>query len=403
MTLLVFIPLLLAFARAHPGEKLVLWKSDVANAFRLVPIHPLWQIKQIVTSGMPTKDEVKKNLWNFDQLRRYVDWCACFSNCGSPRAWASVMGLVIWIAIFVYNILLLCCYVDDCYSVSLANDLDFYEPYSCRMPREQVILLRLWDHLGIPHKAPKQLWGTPLAVIGFLVDPNALTATMPLDSKTDLINHAREFAASRRRTLHEWQQLTGWMNWSFNVFPLLRPSLSNVYSKMSGKLQPSALIYINKAVRTELEWFANHVEISSGVFSLQPSIGICSPNPTLPSIATSIEWSTSSPLLAGHSVENPMRLTIHSDNMNTVNVFSSLSAQPEYNPILMAAVDLLIRHNIDLRVVHIPGDDNTTADSLSRFNLDSVKKNHPSIKIQHFKPPGHQQGVSKNDPPEQQG
>ncbi|THU76722.1 hypothetical protein K435DRAFT_704129 [Dendrothele bispora CBS 962.96] len=125
---------------------------------------------------------------------------------------------------------------------------------------------------------------------------------------------------------------------------------------------------------------------------------ICTTDPSCPlsniifywealTVLAAIEWSTSSPLLAGHSVENPLRLTIHSDNMNTVNVFSSLSAQPEYNPILMAAVDLLIRHNIDLRVVHIPGDDNTTADSLSRFNLDSVKKNHPSIKIQHFKPP----------------
>ncbi|THU76079.1 hypothetical protein K435DRAFT_879754 [Dendrothele bispora CBS 962.96] len=263
--LLVFIPLLLAFARAHPSEKLVIWKSDVSSAFRLVPVHPLWQIRQVVTAGMPTKEELGKDMWDRSRLRRHVDWSACFGNRGSPRAWASVMGLVIWIAIFILHILLLCCYVDDCFSVALARDLDYYEPYSTWMPREQVALLRLWDFLGIPHKAAKQLWGSPLAIIGFFVDPNALTATLPPDSKSDLVLHVREFAASRRRSLTEWQQLAGWMNWSFNVFPLLRPALSNVYAKIGGKTKASALIYVNKAVRNELVWFADHVETLSGV------------------------------------------------------------------------------------------------------------------------------------------
>jgi hypothetical protein len=38
-----------------------------------------------------------------------------------------------------------------------------------------------------------------------------------------------------RCTLREFQQLAGWVNWSFNVFPLLKPALSNVYAKISGK------------------------------------------------------------------------------------------------------------------------------------------------------------------------
>jgi hypothetical protein len=28
----------------YPGESLVLWKSDVTRAYRLIPMHPLWQI-----------------------------------------------------------------------------------------------------------------------------------------------------------------------------------------------------------------------------------------------------------------------------------------------------------------------------------------------------------------------
>ncbi|KAJ3751024.1 hypothetical protein DFH05DRAFT_151983 [Lentinula detonsa] len=115
--LLVFIPQLLAFKKKNPNKKLVLWKSDVSSAFRLVPVHPLWQIKQVVTAGMPTKEEEKKGGWSPKNLRRYVDWRACFGNSGSVRVWASVIGLVVWFAIFELHVETLCCYVDDCYGV----------------------------------------------------------------------------------------------------------------------------------------------------------------------------------------------------------------------------------------------------------------------------------------------
>ena len=40
---------LLRYRRRHPDRKLVLFKSDVSAAYRRLPLHPLWQIKQIVT------------------------------------------------------------------------------------------------------------------------------------------------------------------------------------------------------------------------------------------------------------------------------------------------------------------------------------------------------------------
>ncbi|KAJ3764957.1 hypothetical protein FB446DRAFT_614080, partial [Lentinula raphanica] len=176
------------------------------------------------------------------------------------------MGLVVWIAIHVWLIVLLCCFMDDCFSVALEDDMDYYEPYKKSFPREQVQLLRLLDFLGIPHGILKQLWGPSLPLIGIEVDPNALTATLPPDKKADLVIQVRWFAGSRRRTLHEYQQLAGWINWSLNVFPLLRPAMSNLYDKMKGKSNQSAQIFVNKALRDDLTWFANHVETSSGVY-----------------------------------------------------------------------------------------------------------------------------------------
>ncbi|KAF9030107.1 hypothetical protein BDZ89DRAFT_1091661 [Hymenopellis radicata] len=154
----------------------------------------------------------------------------------------------------------LCCYVDDCYSVGIVGDMEWYEPYHTR-------LLYLWDYLGIPHKLKKQVWGEVLIIIGFLVDPNKLTATLPAEAKADLVEHVRDFALTprRRRSLHEFEQLAGWMNWALNVYPLFKPALCNLYVKMSGKSRAHATINLNKPLIEELLWFVEHVEASSGM------------------------------------------------------------------------------------------------------------------------------------------
>lgn len=125
------------------------------------------------------------------------------------------------------------------------------------MPSKQVRLLQLYDTLRIPHKREKQVWGSQLPIIGFEVDPNAMTMSMPPSSKEELVVFVRDFidTPNRRRSLHEFQRLVGWVNWSFNVFPLMKPCLSNVYEKMKGKQKQNALIYLNEPVKSDLRWF----------------------------------------------------------------------------------------------------------------------------------------------------
>ncbi|KAF9039505.1 hypothetical protein BDZ89DRAFT_1214432 [Hymenopellis radicata] len=420
-SLLVFIPLLLMFSSLHPGKRLLLWKADVMGAFRTIPVHPLWQLKQVVTS-MVGESKTDKTAW-----LRYVDWRACFGSRASPRAWASVM--VVWIAICLLNMVFLCCYVDDCYSVGLVDDMTWYDPYEQFYPTDQVRLLRLWDWLGIPHKAKKQVWGEVLVIIGFLVDPNAMTATLPDDSKSDLIRHVHQFAhvARRRQTLHDFEQLTGWINWSLNVYPLLKPALSNIYAKMSGKEHSHAPIYLNKAIVQDLAWFEEHVEASSGMFFFAnldwnpfteanmvifcdaslTGMGFWVPEMDLGftcavagdlmrdkiffwealCVLGALVWYEQSNLAFFATPECPARLTIFTDNTNTVNIFDTLRALPDYNPILKAAVDIRIRSNIDLRVVHISGELNTVADALSRDYLDVAQSLVPNLYIDTFKPP----------------
>jgi hypothetical protein len=82
---------------------------------------------------------------------------------------------------------------DDSFSYELASQQLYYPPYDCYFPAKQTQLLQLWDDIGLPHKRPKQLFGAPLTVIGFDVDPNAMSASLPEHKKAELVAHLCQF------------------------------------------------------------------------------------------------------------------------------------------------------------------------------------------------------------------
>ncbi|KAJ3759469.1 hypothetical protein EV360DRAFT_24937, partial [Lentinula raphanica] len=103
-------------------------------------------------------------------------------------------------------------------------------------------------------------------------------------------------------------------------------------------------------------------------------------------VLAAVEWTASLPGKKG-SRERPLRLTVRSDSSNSVDIFNSLSALPLYNTILTRTVDILIEHHIDLRVIHIPGSENTVADALSRSDFELAQALQPGLSIQPFQPP----------------
>jgi hypothetical protein len=104
---------------------------------------------------------------------------------------------------------------------------------------------------------------------------------MDEEDRIRLIRQVSEFLATApggtRRTLWEFQQLAGWMNWSFNVFPLLKPALSNVYEKIGGKTESHAKIFVSKAVIRDLDWFILHARKSDGIYLFEVVMGTGNP------------------------------------------------------------------------------------------------------------------------------
>ncbi|KAG2051860.1 hypothetical protein BDR06DRAFT_839860, partial [Suillus hirtellus] len=131
--------------------------------------------------------------------------------------------------------------------------------------------------------------------------------------------------------------------------------------------------------------------IGIGLWFLDDDFGCQCPLPSSAPLNTIFFFEALAVCSAIHAVCNmhktPPKLLIYSDNTNMVAMFDSLRAKPAYNSLLLSAVDMLITHNIDLHVEHIPGHQNIIADTLSWFHNELVKELIPSAQIFDFEPP----------------
>lgn len=215
-------------------------------------MHLLWQFKQIVTIDG----------------ERDVDYDNCFGGRGSAGIYIPFDGLVTWIAKKVKLIPDLWMYMDDSFGIDEERNMLWYHHYGKNMPTNQVKLLSLWNELGIPHEWSKQIFGNKLTAIGIEVNANSLTLTLPSQGQQDLLEELCNFTAWSKKkkgtsqTLQRWQQLTGWLNWSFNVFPMIRPALNSLYPKIARKDKPHMTIWVNNAVHEDLTWATSHLHDS---------------------------------------------------------------------------------------------------------------------------------------------
>lgn len=400
---------------SDPDASLILWKSDVATAYWQMPMHPLWQIKQVIHID--------------NQL--CVDQCNNFGGCGSQKIWASFISLVLWIAIFKHHLLALKCYVDDHFSVGVAGDLELYPEYDTFLSSDQVKLLQLWDLIGLPHESHKQISGSFLPIIGFHVDPNAMMVCMPLENHDVLITACQAFTVNGAcKSLQEFQRLQGWINWALNIYPFLCPALSQSYKKICGKTHPNALICVNNLMCEELNWFIHHIKQSNGIHMLKSvewfpqdnqasmlvvfadasslGMGIWFPGEyagfqaALPSDGPKDLIFYYEALVVCFTIHfgiiyNAKHIAVYSNNTNSVNMFSSLCAKPIYNRILimMSTINLILQHQLQFKVYYIPGVDNVIADHLSHFQNKAAILLVPKLVINSFQPPLDAMGAAK--------
>ncbi|PPR03806.1 hypothetical protein CVT26_000980, partial [Gymnopilus dilepis] len=372
--------MLLKIREEDRDRELVMWKSDIAEAYRLMPVHPLWQIKQI--NFVDGQAYLRVHL----QAERNL----AFGSSASPAIFIAFNSLTTWIAKHKMGIGYIGTYVDDSAGVETKGEMVKYEPYGKELPRSQARLLELWDDLRIPHKEKKQLWGSPLTIIGIDVNPNSMTLSLSQKSRDDLVDALHSWAVKpvkgRKASyqLKHWQRMAGWFNWSLNAFPLLRPALNNVYDKISGDYDPKRRLARAWEVH-DAEWVIYCDACPKGMgFVYEKSNEAFHCDSIADFVAPIFYFEAlcvlSALLNVSKRAQRGDRVVIYTDNMNTVQIFNSLSALPEFNDLLKAAVDVMILCDIKVRVLHIPGELNTIADTLSRSAFITALDCNPSVR-----------------------
>jgi len=198
-------------------------------------MHKCWQMKQIHTIDGEC----------------HIDRCNNFGGKGGYGIWSAFMCLVVWIGWYI-SLVRFYIYVDDNFGFERVEARTFHARLNHWLPLQQARLLDLRDDIGLPYEDKKQEWGETLRVIGFDIDPNTMTVAIPDNASERFLQHITEFinvaGTNCRHTLREFQSLAGYANWAFNVYPLGRPGLCNIYTKMSGKTKANVHIYLNAAI-----------------------------------------------------------------------------------------------------------------------------------------------------------
>ena len=236
---------LLAVRKKYPKQELCLWKSDVKSAYRQLPMHPLWQIKQAI----PVDGQY------------HIDRCNTFGNRGGGWNWDSFISLVNWIGTEKKGITDLLGYVDDNFGWEFEGNKQYYKPYEKYLPTKQARLLKLWDKLGIPHEEDKQLFGPSLRILGYDVDANAMTVNLPDEKKAKMVQLLRSHAhVGKPYTINELQSAAGSVGSSLSLYPRLRPGLRVLFDEMAVQKPGTTKLKVTKNVARSLSELANYLE-----------------------------------------------------------------------------------------------------------------------------------------------
>jgi hypothetical protein len=385
-----------------PARQRIVYKSDVKGAYRIIPMAPEFQMFQA--------KRIEGEL--------HLDRANVFGRSDAGHLFTDFNSLPLWIAEKETGNTHYA-YMDDNYGVEFADQMSWYEPYQKTYPKAQADLLRLWDRLGIPHEEKKQVYGEVIEIIGFLVDPNAMSISLSEERRQKVVDYIEWFISQSRISVKDCMELTGYLNWTLNVFPLLKPGINPLWDEFRGGRHPHAKIHVNREMKLVLRWFSRWVRKLPGVLmmkslywgeeeadvvvytdaSTSKGFGIWFPRQRLAYFSDNPPVTAKSEIyyLESYAIvcalyivsqwkdTTPSKIWIWTDSTNSAAMFNSLRARGrELNGLLLSAAQIILssgwQHHVDI----IPGKDNVIADALSRFDLDRVRLLEPDATITRY-------------------
>jgi len=352
-------------------------KVDLRHAYRSVPVHP----SNYTALGLK---------WKFDGDTHdtyFVDTRFPFGTRSSPgifhRLTQSVKRMMIrrgFTGIVVY--------LDDFLVVGDTKE-------SCQKAYDTLCLLLL--DLGFTLSASKLVPPSQcLVFLGVELDSLALSLSLPASKLNDLKSVLASFHGKPRATKHQLQRLAGKLNWACKVVYGGRTFLRRILDLMNTLPLPASRCRLTSDFHRDIQWWEEFLEVFNGkcnflddrpVTSLETdacssAVGafyegdwfysnLVVDSPQIASLHINFKEALCVVLAAvrwGHLWRDKL-IYIYCDNTTAVALLNKGTTR---NPFVMQYLRLLFWlsavYNFRLKVCHIPGALNSTADAISRLH-----------------------------------
>lgn len=360
------------------GAGSLLCKTDISDAFKLIPIHPsLWPFHGIKWNG------------NYYFYTRLV-----FGSRSSPKIFDQLSIAVCWIAQYRYNITNILHLLDDFLTIDAPSF-----PAQKTMDR----LLKVFRNLGIPIATHKTEGPTiSLEYLGIVLDSKLMQARLPEEKVIRIRELLGEFKSKPSCTKRELLSLLGHLNFASRVIPHGRSFVSYLISLSTKVRELHHHVKMTKECRLDIDMWHVFVERWNGVsFFLHDNITLATDmhlftdatdkafgglygnkwfQDTFPSDLANNKEKISMAFLElypivmacvlwGHEWSR-RRILFHCDNMSTVEIINR--GRSKVNLIMKLMRKLTLQSalcNFTVHAEHIPGKHNSIADAISRFQM----------------------------------
>ena len=348
-------------------------KTDIADAFRLIPVHP----HDYPKLGMCFRGKY------------YYDRClpmGCGSSCKIFEAFSSALQ-----AILEY-------YIPTVQCVHMLDDFFLMAPDYDTCAHHLAMLLQICDDIGVPMAPEKTTTpSTDTTFLGVELDTCLRVARLPQDKLQDYSGILHQVLLHGKITRKDLESLIGKLNFAASVVPA-RPFLRRLIDLLGTVAKPYYYIRITKGVREDLVTWLTFLAEYNGVTYFRALQVADSQVIHMVSDASKLgfgacygsKWVQATyppswhrhhitilelyPLyvllnIFGHLMRNS-NVLFHCDNSAVTAILNKQSSKDAtIMQIVRPLVLLLVRCNISLRSRHIPGIYNILPDKISRFQV----------------------------------
>ena len=369
------------------GKGSWLCKTDISDAFKLLPIHP--------------------SLWPFHAIKwdnqYYFYTRLVFGSRSSPKIFDHLSQAICWIASNIFNIPNILHLLDDFLTVDAPDTL---------ADKTMALLSLIFNSLDIPIAPHKTIGPTNcLEYLGIMLDTKKMEARLPKEKVVRICEILHTFKHKKSCSKRELLSLLGHLNFASRV---IRPGRSFVAYLINLSTTVKELhhhVKLSQDVRLELDMWLKFLSGWNGVsFFLDDDITtnadmhlftdatdksfggiyhnqwfqgefpaeLLKENDTMSMALFELYPIVVACVLWGKQWKK-LRIVFHCDNMSTVQIINKGRSKGKTIMKLMRKLTWCsATFNFTIHAQHVPGSLNSVADAISRFQMDRFCRLAPS-------------------------